>query len=276
MSSFPTGDSWLFIRPLRPSAGLDLLVISRLCTKYGIRTLLQVLVQCSRAAFPQVILMPNGCMCCRVRGDLVDALKRLIVGYSSSRTPEQAGVAPNGTGETAADHADRAAAEASTAGFLGGKGAVADYADAQVPAAKAEQERRGRLDGIILECSGLDELAPVLQVRVWSSDGRSHVLGAGCSQEQHGTKHDIVCVTLRTGVGRRFKYTAVLYLTIVRWRNDVVLRMADVLCGPFCPSARPPRRSGVCLRLAPIVAHAGRAADQYVVGDYRCGGLDTG
>lgn len=26
----------------------------------------------------EVVLMPNGCMCCRVRGDLVDALKRMI------------------------------------------------------------------------------------------------------------------------------------------------------------------------------------------------------
>jgi G3E family GTPase len=26
----------------------------------------------------EVILMPNGCLCCRVRGDLVDALKRIV------------------------------------------------------------------------------------------------------------------------------------------------------------------------------------------------------
>jgi G3E family GTPase len=33
---------------------------------------------------PEVILMPNGCLCCRTRGDLSDALKRLVQRQASA------------------------------------------------------------------------------------------------------------------------------------------------------------------------------------------------
>jgi len=59
----------------------------------------------------EVITMPNGCLCCRVRGDLVEALRRLA----------GVGGSPDGV-------------------------AVTD-----------------RFDGLIIECSGLSEVAPVAQ-----------------------------------------------------------------------------------------------------------------
>ena len=100
--------------------------------------------------------MPNGCMCCRVRGDLVDALKRLIV--SANSAPAAEGAASSGA--TGAPEARSEAAAAAAAAPSGPDGAAKNVA------ATGEQAEGAAavLDGIILECSGLDELAPVLQV----------------------------------------------------------------------------------------------------------------
>lgn len=103
----------------------------------------------------QVILMPNGCMCCRVRGDLVDALKRLIVSANNAPAAEEAA----SSGATSAPEATEVA-EAETAASSGPDGGAKNIA-------ATGQQTEGAvavLDGIILECSGLDELAPVLQV----------------------------------------------------------------------------------------------------------------
>lgn len=88
--------------------------------------------------------MPNGCMCCRVRGDLVDALKRLILASASV----DADCWPTSS-EVKVDNNDTSA---------------------PVPASSDQQ---AKLDGIILECSGLDELAPILQVALPLKQARS-------------------------------------------------------------------------------------------------------
>ncbi|CAM9831150.1 unnamed protein product, partial [Sphacelaria rigidula] len=112
----------------------------------------------------QVILMPNGCMCCRVRGDLVAALRRLIVGVIGQSTTEQAtsspaGLVPNQDG----------ASEADPAKVSGGQGGGGDVTGPTVGSAN--------LDGVIIECSGLDELAPILQVKTADSIGAQAVAG---------------------------------------------------------------------------------------------------
>lgn len=112
--------------------------------------------------FSQVILMPNGCMCCRVRGDLVDALKRLIA--SANNAPADDGAASSSNAAHAPDGRDAAEAEATgvaaAAASSGPRGAAKNIAATEEPPKGAV----AILDGIILECSGLDELAPVLQV----------------------------------------------------------------------------------------------------------------
>lgn len=130
--------------------------------------------------------MPNGCMCCRVRADLVDALKRLIATSSAPQAPEpqgpeRAGLLPaDGAVDAASSSGGSMAVSTTNAGDKTGEGVsspssfsspsssgvpslAADGAGAQV-LASSEQREKSALDGIILECSGLDELAPVLQV----------------------------------------------------------------------------------------------------------------
>lgn len=63
----------------------------------------------------EVVVMPNGCLCCRVRGDLVDALRRIA---------EKRQDASPGSAKTALN---------------------------------------AKLDGLIVECSGLSEVMPVAQ-----------------------------------------------------------------------------------------------------------------
>lgn len=139
--------------------------------------------------------MPNGCMCCRVRADLVDALKRLIASASAlqapePQAPERAGLLPaGGTGDAADSSGGSVAANTSSAGDKSGEGVTPSSAASGVPSlaadgagaqvlAPAEQRKESALDGIILECSGLDELAPVLQVGTGCSE-RGRVLYAG-------------------------------------------------------------------------------------------------
>lgn len=129
--------------------------------------------------------MPNGCMCCRVRGDLVDALKRLIVSSNNASADEDGGPSPSlvpdgdkdGTtidevGVVAAgETADKRPARDASSGSDGpsqntAAAAATTTAESQAQEVGAEADAATKLDGIILECSGLDELAPVLQVRV--------------------------------------------------------------------------------------------------------------
>lgn len=75
----------------------------------------------------EVVLMPNGCMCCRVRGDLRDAFEKIVrAAHADPLQPAAASTA------------------ASTATF------------------SAPRPQR-RLDGLILELSGLSELGPVVE-----------------------------------------------------------------------------------------------------------------
>lgn len=75
----------------------------------------------------EVVLLPNGCMCCRVRGDLRDAFKRIV---KTAYSPQASRSAPEGnpTGTPP----------------------------------PTSQMKRG-LDGLVLELSGLSELGPVVQ-----------------------------------------------------------------------------------------------------------------
>lgn len=114
------------------------------------------------ALLPQVILMPNGCMCCRVRGDLVAALQRLIMGTAGVTTTEEASNSPIGVfngreGVSTADKADKA-----TSNNDHDQGGAGTTGQTPLPS----MQKATKLDGVIIECSGLDELAPVLQVDV--------------------------------------------------------------------------------------------------------------
>ncbi|CAM9882120.1 unnamed protein product [Ascophyllum nodosum] len=110
----------------------------------------------------QVILMPNGCMCCRVRGDLVDALKRLIITSSSSGSS-----APPLSGSV--DVPSDGAKDRSTTFEPKPSGQKASeqqqhWAEAGALGTSSPDPRTEvKFDGVILECSGLDELAPILQ-----------------------------------------------------------------------------------------------------------------
>ncbi|CAM9600127.1 unnamed protein product [Scytosiphon promiscuus] len=142
----------------------------------------------------QVILMPNGCMCCRVRGDLVDALKRLIISAKNASAgdgdelqeqhQEDGGpspsLPPDGAkhGETSkevgaaavgekVDQIPARAVSSGSGGISENTASAAASSQTHTVGAEAEAEAAAaaatKLDGIILECSGLDELAPVLQ-----------------------------------------------------------------------------------------------------------------
>lgn len=142
--------------------------------------------------------MPNGCMCCRVRGDLVDALKRLIVsangasagdelapqqqhqedgGSTPSLSPDssKSGITTDSVGADAAGgRSNQVTARTASSGPNGVVQNTATAAAERQPQEVAAKEAVAaaaaaaptKLDGIILECSGLDELAPVLQVRI--------------------------------------------------------------------------------------------------------------
>lgn len=100
--------------------------------------------------------MPNGCMCCRVRGDLVAALKRLVSSAAGIAIPEQTNLGSPTTGVGTQEEGSEQAADSAKS---------TDNVDAvSAPMAKAIKNPVA-LDGVVLECSGLDELAPVLQVR---------------------------------------------------------------------------------------------------------------
>ena len=71
----------------------------------------------------EVVLLPNGCMCCRVRGDLRDAFKRIV---KTAYSPQIGSRASKGN------------------------------------PTPPSQVKRG-LDGLVLELSGLSELGPVVQ-----------------------------------------------------------------------------------------------------------------
>lgn len=84
----------------------------------------------------------------------MNALKRLIESSASgsAASPEEAGTKPDKNDAAA----ERIASNRS--------GSIASADTDTQESAVVDGQERGMLDGIILECSGLDELAPVLQV----------------------------------------------------------------------------------------------------------------
>ncbi len=100
----------------------------------------------------EVVLMPNGCMCCRVRGDLRDAFKRIVV--AAYEAPP------------ALDAAAAAAATTTTSSSTSSSTTAA--------APRAARRTRG-LDGLVLELSGLSELGPVVQTFLTDPFVRSRV-----------------------------------------------------------------------------------------------------
>ena len=108
------------------------------------------LFQPGSARAQEVVLLPNGCMCCRVRGDLRDAFKRIIKAAYAS--PASGGSAVN-TGD--------------------GRPTTQQQQQQQQPQQTQQQQQQQQpvqqlprargLDGLVLELSGLSELGPVVQ-----------------------------------------------------------------------------------------------------------------
>ncbi|KAG5192439.1 CobW/HypB/UreG, nucleotide-binding domain-containing protein [Tribonema minus] len=118
-----SGKTTLLNHVLRAPHGLRLAVLENEVGAVAVDD--ELLSDAREAALgPEVVLMPNGCLCCRTRGDLRDALRRLV------------------------ERQQRAAGDGGGGGGAGGGG---------------EGAPPPLLDGIIMELSGASEVAPVLQ-----------------------------------------------------------------------------------------------------------------
>ncbi|CAN0442611.1 unnamed protein product, partial [Ectocarpus sp. 12 AP-2014] len=160
----------------------------------------------------QVILMPNGCMCCRVRGDLVDALKRLIVS-ASERASLGDGEAPPRQQQT-----QQEAGKSPPPPSPGGDQLVGDAGAPAAPAAVAA----AKLDGIILECSGLDELAPVLQ---GNGDAKSsRPIEEGGEEEEEAADSSAAAASAATAAA-----AATLVKSQLALSDRVLLNKADLI-----------------------------------------------
>ena len=109
-----------------------------------------LIVRSERFAEVAVLTLASGCVCCKVRGDLADTLKALARSEAAARGPSD----PTG--------AEDASVEEEREGEAGGG--------------------RG-IDWVVIETSGLSEVAPVCQARAAGPDMHprrsTHVIGIG-------------------------------------------------------------------------------------------------